>query len=156
MGKKPLRATICFSSSMRVHAMSTNIQRQDGNENCNKTIGLISKTTTLLVHHAFIFAFLCHFCTTTTWRCLILRFMDNTNKQRRNLFFFSLLNLDRVPWNSTPFGFTYIWPSNWEDRNKKSKEILTIHSRLALKQMRESLNLLSNRIYMFEVNFIRP
>ena len=74
-------------------------------------IGLIGKTTTLHVHHAFIFAFLCHFCTTTTWRCLILRFMDNVNKQRRNLFFFSLLNLDMVPWNSTPFGFAYIWQS---------------------------------------------
>ena len=100
-----------FPSSMRVHVMTTNIQRQDGNENFNKTIGLISKTTTLHVHHAFIFAFLCHFCTTTTWRCLILRFMDNVNKQRRNLFFFSLLNLDMVPWNWTPFGFAYIWQS---------------------------------------------
>ena len=35
-----------FSSSMRVHVMTTNIQRQDGNENLYKTIGLISKTTT--------------------------------------------------------------------------------------------------------------
>ena len=77
-----------FPSRMRVHVMTTNIQRQDGNENFNKTIGLISKATTLHAHHAFIFAFLCHFCTTTTWRCLILRFMDNVNKQRRNLFFF--------------------------------------------------------------------
>ena len=83
-----------FPSSMRVHVMTTNIQRQDGNENFNKTIGLISKTTTLHVHHAFIFAFLCHFCTTTTWRCLILRFMENVNRQRRNLVFFSLLNLE--------------------------------------------------------------
>ena len=35
-----------FPSSMRVHVMTTNIQRQDGNENFNKTIGLITKTTT--------------------------------------------------------------------------------------------------------------
>ena len=55
-----------FPSSMHVHVMTTNIQRQDGNENFNKTIGLISKATTLHTHHAFIFAFLCHFCTTTT------------------------------------------------------------------------------------------
>ena len=73
---------------------------------------------TLHVHQAFIFAFLCHFCTTTTWRCQILRFMDNANKQLRNLFFFSLLNLDMVPWNTTPFGFACIWQSNWVDRNK--------------------------------------
>ena len=88
-----------FPSSMRVHVMTTNF---------NKTIGLINKATTLHVHHAFIFAFLCHFCTTRTWRCLILRFMDNVNQQRQNLFFFSLLNLDMVPRNSTPFGFAYI------------------------------------------------
>ena len=56
----------------------------------------------------FYFAFLFHFCTTTTRRCLILRFMENVNKQRRNLFFFSLLNLNMVPWTSTPFGFAYI------------------------------------------------
>ena len=36
-----------FPSSMRVHVMTTNIQLQDGNENFNKTIGLISKTKTL-------------------------------------------------------------------------------------------------------------
>ena len=46
-----------FPSSMRVHVMTTNIQRQDGNENFNKTTGLISKTTTLHVHHAFILHF---------------------------------------------------------------------------------------------------
>ena len=97
-----------FPSSMRVHVMATTIQRQDSNENFNKTIGLISKTTTLHIHLAFIFAFRCHFCTTATLRCLILCFMDNVNKQRRNLFFLSLLNLDMVPWNSTPFGFAYI------------------------------------------------
>ena len=57
---------------------------------------LISKTTTLHVHHAFIFAFLCHFCATTTRRCLILRFVDNVNKQRWNLFSFR--------------SWTWIWP----------------------------------------------
>ena len=46
-----------FPSSMRVHVMTTNIQRQDGIENFNKTTGLISKTTTLHVHHAFILHF---------------------------------------------------------------------------------------------------
>ena len=113
MRKKPLRATVCFS-----------IERARPREDYEypTKIGLISKTTTLHVPHAFIFAFLCNFCTTTTWRCLILCFMDNVNKQRRNLFFFSLLNLDMVPWNSTPFGFAYIWQSNWVD------------SRLALRQ----------------------
>ena len=34
--------------------MDLNIQQQDGNENINETIGLISKTTTLHLHHAFL------------------------------------------------------------------------------------------------------
>ena len=56
----------------------------DGNKNVKKTEGLISKTTTLLVHHAFFADFFARFCTTTTWKCLISRFMENVNKQRWN------------------------------------------------------------------------
>ena len=50
---------------------------QDGNENFKKktkkkqkTIGLISKTTTLHVHHTLL-CISCRFCTTTTSKCLI-------------------------------------------------------------------------------------
>ena len=39
------------------------------------------------------------------------RFMEDVNKQRRNLFLF--LYLDMVPRNSTPGGFAYIWQSKW-------------------------------------------
>ena len=71
-GEKPLRATICLSiehayprdayvktsnditsSCFAGNIRYLNIQRQDGNENVSKTIGLISKTT-LHVHHAFL------------------------------------------------------------------------------------------------------
>ena len=38
----------------------------DGNENVKKTIGFISKTTTLHVHHAFFVHFSARFCATTT------------------------------------------------------------------------------------------
>ena len=57
MGKKPLRATVCFSIE---HA------RPGDDFEYPTTIGLISKATTLHVHYAFIFAFLFHFCTTTS------------------------------------------------------------------------------------------
>ena len=40
----------CFAGNTR----ALNIQQQDGNENINETIGLISKTTTLHLHHAFL------------------------------------------------------------------------------------------------------
>ena len=66
----------------------------DGNENVKKTIGLISKTTTLHVHYTFC-TFLSRFCTTTTWKCLISRFMENLNKQPRN--FISVCELKYGP-----------------------------------------------------------
>ena len=62
----------------------------DDNENVKKTIGLISKTTTSHVQHTFC-SFLSRFCTTTTWKCLILRFMEDVNKQRRNSIFLIVL-----------------------------------------------------------------
>ena len=49
-----------------------------------KTIGFISKTITLHVCITLISTFLCRFCTSTTWNCLISRFMDYVNKQRPN------------------------------------------------------------------------
>ena len=39
-------------------------------ENVEKVIGLISKTTTLHVQHPFFCTFLCRHYTTTTWKCL--------------------------------------------------------------------------------------
>ena len=72
-GEKPLEEPFAFPLSMGVHVMPTsngitssffagkirdlNIQQQDGNENINETIGLISKTTTLYVYHAFLCIF---------------------------------------------------------------------------------------------------
>ena len=38
----------------------------DGNQNVTKAIGLITKTTTLHMHHSFLYIF-CRYCTTTTW-----------------------------------------------------------------------------------------
>ena len=55
--------------------------------------------------------FLSRFCTTTTWKCLISRFIEDVNKQRRNLFLFPSLNM--VPWNSASGWFAYIWQSKW-------------------------------------------
>ena len=75
----------------------------DGNENFVKAIGLpvISKTTTLHVHHTFLY--------------ISLPFLHDYNvkvanfafyKQRPN--FISLSELGYDPWNSTSGGFAYI------------------------------------------------
>ena len=97
MRKKLLRATVCFSIE---HARP----RDDYEYSTTRRQRELQQNNRFNKHNNN-FAFLCHLCTTTKWRCLILRCMDNVNKQRRNLFFFSLLNLNMVPWNSTPFGF---------------------------------------------------
>ena len=79
----------------------------NSNENVKKAIRLQSKKkTTLHVHHSFC-TFLCRRCTTTTWKCVIFRFLEVVNKRRR--FSFLFLNLSTVPKKSTPGKFTYIW-----------------------------------------------
>ena len=42
------------------------------------------KTTILHLQHTFLGTFLCHHWTTTTWKYLISRFMEDVNKRRRN------------------------------------------------------------------------
>ena len=85
---------------MGVHVMTTNMQRQDGNENFNKTIGLISKTTTLHVHHAFIFAFFLPFLHDYDIKMPNFAFYGERKQATTKFIFFSLLNLDMVPYNS--------------------------------------------------------
>ena len=48
----------------------------DGNENVKKAIGLLSKTTSLHVHQTFLYISLPLLHATTTWKCLVSRFME--------------------------------------------------------------------------------
>ena len=66
MGKKPLRVTVCFSIEHALPRDDYEYPTRSRQRELQQNNSLISKTTTLHVHHAFIFAFLCHFCTTTT------------------------------------------------------------------------------------------
>jgi len=49
-----LSATINISGGARIINKDFKIQLRDGKENGDKTIGLISKTTALHVHHTFL------------------------------------------------------------------------------------------------------
>ena len=78
-----------------------------GNENVKKEIGLISKKTTLHVHHAFLYISL------PSLHDYDVKFPDARFKLWRTKthddeFFFLLLNLGSVPKNSIPRKFTYI------------------------------------------------
>ena len=58
----------------------------DGKEDVKKAIGLLRKTTTLRVHHAFLYISL-----TTTKKCLIASFVEDVNKRGRISFSLSTL-----------------------------------------------------------------
>ena len=109
MGKKPLRATVCFSIE---HARpcddyeypTTRRQRElQQNNRFNKQNNNFARASRFYV--CISLPFLHDY---DVKMLNILRFMDNVKQQRRNLCFFSLLNLDMVRWNSTPFEFAYI------------------------------------------------
>ena len=55
---------------------------------------VFSNTTTLYVHHAFLYIFLCRRCTTTTWKLLISLFWRTWTQE--NDFLFVFLNFDTI------------------------------------------------------------
>ena len=66
----------------------------DGNENVEKAIGLLSKTTSLHVHHAFLYISL-PLLYDYDVKCLVSRFMEDVNKRRQT--FLSLSKLECGP-----------------------------------------------------------
>ena len=79
----------------------------DGSENVTKAKDLISTTTTLHVHHAFLYISLRSLHEATTWKSLISRFMEQVTSD--NEFFLLFQNLSVVPKKLTPGKFSYIW-----------------------------------------------
>ena len=74
---------------------------EDSNEKVVKATGLISKTRTLHVHYAFwLCTFLCRHCMTTTWKCLISRFIEEVHKRQRNS-----ISLSELGYGSSEFNF---------------------------------------------------
>ena len=95
--EKPQRAIVCFSiehvRQRDAHAKTSNDSTSSWfprERQKNKRIVLTSKTEALLLHHTFLYTSF-RFCTTTTWKCLISRLMENLNKQQWN--FISLFEL---------------------------------------------------------------
>ena len=70
----------------------------DGNENVKKATGILSKTTTRVSY--FFCTFLCRHCTTTTWKCLISRFVEGLHKGRRTFHRLSKLECSPQDINS--------------------------------------------------------
>ena len=67
----------------------------DGNEDVKKNNRFNKQNNNFARASRFFVHFFARFCTTTTWKCLISRFMEDVNKQRRN--FISLSELEYGP-----------------------------------------------------------
>ena len=78
----------CFLSSL-IGTLRSN--DADGNENVKKKTILWLAKQQLARVPCFFVHFSARFCTTTTWTCLISRFMEDVNKQRRNFISLSVL-----------------------------------------------------------------
>ena len=84
------------------------MQRQRESKNCNSltrqnnNFARVSSITLFCT-------FLCCHCTTTTWKCLISRFVKNVSKQWQNFLLF--MNFDMVDRNSAPEEFACTWQS---------------------------------------------
>ena len=76
----------------------------DGSKNVKKQYVWLAKQQLCTCSTLFC-TFICRHCATTTWKCLISRFMEDINK--RKLFLFH--NLSVVPKKSAPGKFDYIW-----------------------------------------------
>ena len=73
----------------------------------------------------FFVHFFTRFCTTTTWKCLISRFVGDVTSDEEIQFLF--LYLDMVPRNSTPGGFANIWQRKWVEIIAIKTERTQIH-----------------------------
>ena len=74
------------------------------------------KTTTLHVHHAFCTS-LCRHCTTTTWKCVISRYMENVNKRRQIFLSLSKLKCGPQEINSREIRHHLTFSADWNNRD---------------------------------------
>ena len=77
------------------------------------------------MHHTSFCTFLSRFCTTTTWKCLILRFMEDANKQRRNF-----ISLSELGYGHLKFSIRRVrlhLTKKWEGRMAIKAERTQIH-----------------------------
>ena len=97
----------------------------DSNGNVKKALNLMSKTTTLHVHHAFLYILCCP-CTTTKWNDQILSGLENGNGKEIN-FTSSLWTRMQSPLFSS--NLTFLLSSNritWYEGGKVLKDAKSI------------------------------
>ena len=76
------------------------IQRRERRRERQKNNRFYKQINSFARASPFFCTFLSHFCTTTTWKCLILYFMEDVNKQRRNF-----ISLSELGYGSLKYSF---------------------------------------------------
>ena len=97
----------------------------DGNGNVKKVIGLVSKTTTLHVLHAFC-TFLCRPYITRTWNDRILSLLGNGNGKAINSTISFRTRPQSLLFSFTPNSLLLSNWATWNNRQKKWKDAKTI------------------------------
>ena len=82
-------------------------ERQKKNNWFNKQNNNFASASRFFVH------FFARFCTTTTWKCLISRFMEDVNKQRRNFISLSELGYQLLKIKLQADRLHSVWQRKW-------------------------------------------
>ena len=90
----------------------------DSSETVKQAIGLISKTTTLHVQHTFFLYISLRHCTTTAWKSLLSRFMEDVNKRQRIFLFLSKVECGPLEINSREIRLHLTFSAIWNKRDK--------------------------------------
>ena len=102
------------------NAITGNLSNDDGDvkENGKKAIGLAWQNSGSARASRFFCTFLCRHCTTTTWKCLISRFVENANTRQQLYFSFAKLWYSLSEFNSRK-NCKHL--TNWTRWNKRDK-----------------------------------
>ena len=93
MQKSITKLYLGFSDEIKVATIAINIIRSlgnddgDGNKNGKKAIGLYLAKQQLCTCITLFCTFLCRRCTTTTWKCLISRCVEDVNTRDKDFLF---------------------------------------------------------------------
>ena len=103
------------------------IQRRERQRERRKNNRFNKQNNKLARASNYICTFLSRFCTTTTWKCLVSRFMEDVNKQRRNI-----ISLSELVYSHLKFSFRRVCLhlTKWVGRNNRYIDWKNVNSHL--------------------------
>ena len=100
LGKKKVTSLLDSTAVAYALIRDFKIQRPGRKREHQKTNRFYKQNNNCARASRFFVHFFARFCTTTTWKCLISRFTEDVNKQRRNFIYLSVLGYGPKEFNS--------------------------------------------------------